>query len=1044
MLLSIFRKKMDENEVETFKTMKKDLVRQIRVVTSAVRLYTEEDVEEFDVKTEGCAKRLKTIRDRMERVIGEADEAAETINDTEQIDQGIKDDRIAEIEKMKNDMIKLVKDNERKVKARAMTMLGEVRPSAGGGGPAVIQEDPNIKAGKVAKLEVIKKQLIVKSNNLKRKVEKVPNLNTLKEQEFREFAEESKEWEKKVEEMQKISDNLEQEGVTLKVDVKDELADFNETLDTVMAMIKHMKVFDKGKGYYAMSKSKAKESIVYPKAFDGTFGVNIFRWCKEMEEALESARLKEEDKIRKLLEYLSGDARTKVGEHHVSIKTAMESLKSYYGNPRAIWLKRRQDLENEVGNFSRDWGVYGSQKRVMAIAKVQEFVREAEILAKEFPDALDNEVYSSNTTALLRKVLPHEYTEKINDTIVDVNKSDKEKLIAIKAFLETKIAFAMLAVDPSSEVDQNRRGNPAGAGQGGAARNDRHNCRNSKSCRWRWHGLGCADVYTLPTHKERKARMMENRACIKCGSDFKKEIGGGNHICKWDGDKIQTKCTAPSCQFGAALCPDHESISNSSQALMDWVNKERISTSIFTMREEVMVTTKVGPRTGQDGHDSLQSSTLGGRQDGLRSPDLCVGPNCAVVGPSGQEGHASLLTGTSARRQEGFRNPGISLETIHETGEDFYIRRYQRLELNKKRDESGEEIERLVTCPTNVVIKCKLASKAKSEGIRATDLRDVPEGRGTFEFTVIRGKTRPLMSFIDTGGDKWFVRNDAIDELVSTKVRDGPIPIRVAGANKIYASAEWGALLPLKNGTQQVVRGLAMDLVAASSKSMDLRKLLANIQASHKDNEELQRLKIPAELGGQIDMIIGQKYRCVHPDPVIMLLSGIEIRKSKFLPWNENEVATICGPITALEKILGDSELNVAIGDMRSLAQSSMMNLYEEGLGRVKTEEIDCKLVTKIDAARIDTDIPEATELLEKENATELLEKENHNAAYCSHKCECKDIPEFNVTQSDAGKFLRGQEIGLDVGFRCIDCRSCEKCKKGAGSEKKSIMQEKE
>ena len=41
---------MDENEVETFKTMKKDLVRQIRVVTSAVRLYTEEDVEEFDVR----------------------------------------------------------------------------------------------------------------------------------------------------------------------------------------------------------------------------------------------------------------------------------------------------------------------------------------------------------------------------------------------------------------------------------------------------------------------------------------------------------------------------------------------------------------------------------------------------------------------------------------------------------------------------------------------------------------------------------------------------------------------------------------------------------------------------------------------------------------------------------------------------------------------------------------------------------------------------------------------------------------------------------
>ena len=118
----------------------------------------------------------------------------------------------------------------------------------------------------------------------------------------------------------------------------------------------------------------------------------------------------------------------------------MDALESYYGNPRAIWGKCKHDLENAVGNFQRDWGTYGTQKRVMAIARTEDFIREAEMLAKEFSE-LENEIYSSGTTALLSRVLPKEYSEKVNDTIADVNSTEQQKLDAIKKFLEIKIIF---------------------------------------------------------------------------------------------------------------------------------------------------------------------------------------------------------------------------------------------------------------------------------------------------------------------------------------------------------------------------------------------------------------------------------------------------------------------------------------------------------------------------------------------------------------------------------------------------------------------------
>ena len=92
------------------------------------------------------------------------------------------------------------------------------------------------------------------------------------------------------------------------------------------------------------------------------------------------------------------------------------------------------------------------------VVRTEEFTRGAEGLAADVADALENEVYSSSTTHLLKKILPRECSEEVNDAITDVNPSDKDKLKAIKDSLETKKKSAILGINPEKEVRYDGQG----------------------------------------------------------------------------------------------------------------------------------------------------------------------------------------------------------------------------------------------------------------------------------------------------------------------------------------------------------------------------------------------------------------------------------------------------------------------------------------------------------------------------------------------------------------------------------------------------------
>ena len=84
----------------------------------------------------------------------------------------------------------------------------------------------------------------------------------------------------------------------------------------------------------------------------------------------------------------------------------------------------------------------------------------------------------------------------------------------------------------------------------------------------------------------------------------------------------------------------------------------------------------------------------------------------------------------------------------------------------------------------------------------------------------------PLQTFMDTGANSFIMKTGVEQKLVSIKINKGPVSVSVAGGLEISASGEYGALIPLADGTFQAVRGLCMDTVVGKLPLYRLKPLL--------------------------------------------------------------------------------------------------------------------------------------------------------------------------------------------------------------------------
>ena len=187
----------------------------------------------------------------------------------------------------------------------------------------------------------------------------------------------------------------------------------------------------------------------------------------------------------------------------------------------------------------------------------------------------------------------------------------------------------------------------------------------------------------------------------------------------------------------------------------------------------------------------------------------------------------------------------------------------------------------------------------KPEQHENVEIKTVPEGEAAFIFCKIKGKHNDVQAFIDNGCNCAIFRDGVPqEEFTSCLLQEGPIRIDVATGVKAEAQGEWATLLPLNDGSHQIVRSLSVTKVTSDMPTLRLKPLLKKIKTDNREDPRtkmFKNLQIPAKLGGEIDAIIGIQYKNIYPEEYLTLPTGLKIYKSKFLPVKDDELACIGG-----------------------------------------------------------------------------------------------------------------------------------------------------
>ena len=1007
--------KMDE---ESYKQKLKALKKHTRRVVDKICSYGADDVSVAD--QDEYKGRLKDIRQVFEACIEEANTLLDEFVDEEGVDLP----RVNEVNQLKSSLTMKMKKNEKEVKEKIVEVLAEHE-----GSRPLTEAEKKVESQKVEKIKKRMGFIKDKAKAAEAKVAQDKACEVLTDTEVREKMCEVKDLERLVQEIITSKEKAEEDAVGLDVALQEVVGmqdKVQSAVENLSIHIENLRLEDKKRGLFsALNKNISKDNIVYPEAFEGKPGENVFKFKQKFEQAIFDSQVREKDKVDVLRKHLTGEAKKLIGDHHDDLTNALKALVDYFGQADRIWEKSKANIVDKLGNYRENWGQYGSQKRVLAIAQAIEFLREAGDLAKSYPD-LHNEIYHSSTLKLMKKILPRDYIEKINDLINGQEASHKKKVENVREFLEAKKNSAIEGVEDTNErsegksrfSDGNQPRRTTAYGESGD--DDTHECSlcGGRSCNQAWQALGCLELYRKKTHDERLEWLRSKHACFLCGSPFMS--GKQRHQCDWSGKgKFNARCKVDYCKSAAITCTYHKPSMTSE--LLKWIKSMRGNFK-HLVQVGVMNTAKI---MELDISGLRSNSTQGNK----KQKELSI--------PFSTQQRESLQKGETHKHM-------TDNELIPFFTEDLR-------KMHKK-----------------------------------SDVRPIPEGEPIFIFCVFQGRTRPIQAFIDHGCNCWVAAEGVPEnELVSCKLEEGPIPMGVASGITVNASAEWASLIPLADGGHQVVRGLTVPRVTQDMPTVNLVKIFNSLQKKTGHNKQIQNIKVPKVVGGRVDMILGLKYLNIYPEELHRFPNGLTIFKSKLLPASPGAVACIGGPVSALEELVGVVGGRPAFGYMTTLVNNlgkyqprmeffpnndnyalhdpdipgiaEMIFDEQEIPVKMKKEEIKNKESKKTFVNKNKDELKKKenkkTFEINKKEVTDktdekVLEVEKDKFTEDEVKCNTCKLSITRATaaaiQSDMQKFMQLQEVGLDASFKCPSCRECEDCSKGSGYERISRRQEAE
>ena len=786
-----------------------------------------------------------------------------------------------------------------------------------------------------------------------------------------------------------------------------------DAVDSLEAKMDNLELEDKSRGLYSLSKGRGKDTVVFPEPFSGKDGENVFLFKRKFEQAIFDSQIREIDKVDVFMKYLKGQAKQLMSEHYDDLTTAMKALVSYFDNPNEIWEKSIERLEKKFSNLEDSWGILGDQQRVLAIARMIEFVREGEDLAKKFPN-LESEVFSRRTVKLLLRITHKEYRKEFI-AFSGKDASFKEDVINMREFMESNKNDAIKAArygpddedvnSYSSRINTNRFKNQSSYGS------EDHDCKNSNHCKTEWDGLGCTELYRCKTPDDRLNWLAERKLCFMCGSKYQ-----NRHKCSWTG-KSDARCQNQSCNKAAATCKYGKHKNKSSKVLLDWLKSSKV---------DIKHLSQVGVRNVFNFEDLNDISEKAKKKVQKKN----------VSTPIGNNSHRSKLQNGDAHKHMDDE------ELITFFTED--MKKVTKSKPDIRPIPEGEpvfifSVFKGLNGPVMVFIDSGCNFWLAEEGIPETEMKSCKLSDGPIPMGVAGGLTvnasaewASLLPLADGGHQ--IVRGLTVPE-VTQKMPEIPL---AKIYNDIKKKCKWN----------KEIQNLTVPRVVESKVNMILGIRYQNIYPKpvHQFPNGLTVFKsqlLPAFpgalacIGGPVSALnnlssaMGGQTAIRYMSTLVTDINSMYKPRIDFFPEFKQRPELIDLDIPEVEEIIDENRANHAL-----------LNQNSDHIDEVSNEDMNWN-----DATPQDLDKLFATK---KENEPEVIDdttriKEIDVCTMCG-VIEEKNGADLSsaAVQSEFQRFMKSQEVGLDTSYRCKRCRECSDCRKGSGFEKISLMQEAE
>ena len=325
-----------------------------------------------------------------------------------------------------------------------------------------------------------------------------------------------------------------------------------------------------------------------------------------------------------------------------------------------------------------------------------------------------------------------------------------------------------------------------------------------------------------------------------------------------------------------------------------------------------------------------------------------------------------------------------------------------------------------------------------------------------YAFQTIMEDHQPLNVFYDNGCGDMIITKDAFERLkrINKAVVIDPTPKILNGVNNQKSTCEHGIVevsLTLKDGSMTKLSGMCLDEITCPFPKYPLGDVEKDIVVEAKVTNQtvVSKLpRLPAEVGGKVDIMIGKAFLKDFPVEIFRLKSGLTIYESMFYN-KDGTTGVVSGPhprFTAVEIAAHFS------------SKSSYYTQSAQHYLRFLNISADIPLIG-IERSFIDPEF-----MHQCCNGSVNNETVSTNSTFLSsfhgnvdNKCDFGDllaggsgIEIMESSETFLGKrapknfkiFNKLENTGITVQYRCGNCRKCEECKRGPIVEEISLKTE--